>query len=142
MPGETLLFNQAAADGRLSETIARAGKALLQRQHADGHWLFELEADATIPAEYVLLEHFLDRIDASLEAKIGVFNDLGRPPAPATTDRSTARSLGAPVTPIVLPSSCFGLLYFGCAITEARGLCSIAMIPTRCLPWASAIARS
>ena len=24
----------------------------------DGHWLFELEADATIPAEYVLLEHF------------------------------------------------------------------------------------
>src|ERR1700753_2459077 len=73
MPGETLLFNQAAADGRLSETIARAGKALLQRQHPDGHWLFELEADATIPAEYVLLEHFLDRIDAPLEAKIGVY---------------------------------------------------------------------
>ena len=39
----------------------------------DGHWLFELEADATIPAEYVLLEHFLDRIDPALEAKIGVY---------------------------------------------------------------------
>ena len=35
--------------------------------------MFELEADATIPAEYVLLEHFLDRIDPALEAKIGVY---------------------------------------------------------------------
>ena len=35
--------------------------------------MFELEADATIPAEYVLLEHFLDRIDRTLEAKIGVY---------------------------------------------------------------------
>jgi len=32
-----------------------------------------LEADATIPAEYVLLEHFLDRIEPELEAKIGVY---------------------------------------------------------------------
>ena len=40
---------------------------------ADGHWVFELEADATIPAEYVLLEHFLERIDPELEAKIGVY---------------------------------------------------------------------
>ena len=30
-------------------------QALLARQRADGHWVFELEADATIPAEYVLL---------------------------------------------------------------------------------------
>ncbi len=27
------------------------------QQRADGHWVFELEADATIPAEYVLLVH-------------------------------------------------------------------------------------
>ena len=53
--------------------MARAGAALARRQHADGHWLFELEADATIPAEYVLLEHFLDRIEPDLEAKIGVY---------------------------------------------------------------------
>ncbi|HET8995146.1 MAG TPA: squalene--hopene cyclase [Acetobacteraceae bacterium] len=46
---------------------------MARRQHADGHWLFELEADATIPAEYVLLEHFLDRIDDALERKIGVY---------------------------------------------------------------------
>ncbi|MFZ0604840.1 MAG: hypothetical protein WAN05_26380, partial [Roseiarcus sp.] len=35
--------------------IARAAQALLASQHEDGHWCFELEADATIPAEYVLL---------------------------------------------------------------------------------------
>ena len=40
----------------------------------DGHWLFELEADATIPAEYVLLRHYLgEPVDAALEAKIAVY---------------------------------------------------------------------
>ena len=32
-------------------------------QHPDGHWVFELEADATIPAEYILLRHCLGTID-------------------------------------------------------------------------------
>ncbi len=73
MPGETSLPNQTAPDVMLRAAIARAGGALARQQHADGHWLFELEADATIPAEYVLLEHFLDRIDPALEAKIGVY---------------------------------------------------------------------
>ncbi len=43
----------------LEKSIGRATEALLSRQHPDGHWAFELEADATIPAEYVLLKHFL-----------------------------------------------------------------------------------
>jgi squalene-hopene/tetraprenyl-beta-curcumene cyclase len=62
----------------LENAIARAGNALLRRQKPDGHWVFELEADATIPAEYVLLEHFLDRIDADLERKIGVYLRAGQ----------------------------------------------------------------
>ena len=57
----------------LDDRIAAAIRALLDRQQPDGHWVFDLEADATIPAEYVLLEHFLDRIDPALEAKIGVY---------------------------------------------------------------------
>src|SRR5579864_3491739 len=60
-----------ADDGALDAAIARAGAALHRRQRADGHWVFELEADATIPAEYVLLEHYLDRIDTGLQRKIG-----------------------------------------------------------------------
>ena len=58
---------------RVARSIAEARDALLRRQVGDGHWVFELEADATIPAEYVLLEHFLDRIDDALEQKIGVY---------------------------------------------------------------------
>ncbi len=63
--------SELAADA-LSRTIARARDALARYRQPDGHFLFALEADATIPAEYVLLEHFLDRIDAGLEAKIAV----------------------------------------------------------------------
>jgi squalene-hopene/tetraprenyl-beta-curcumene cyclase len=63
----------APDDLALDEAIEAAANALTRRRHADGHWVFELEADATIPAEYVLLEHFLDRIDAPLQAKIGVY---------------------------------------------------------------------
>ncbi len=65
---ETLTY----ADG-LESSVSRAAAALARRQRADGHFVFELEADATIPAEYVLLEHFLDRIDPALEAKIGTY---------------------------------------------------------------------
>ncbi len=57
----------------LDAVIAQASQGLAQLQRADGHWVFELEADATIPAEYVLLEHFLDEVDQPLERKIGVY---------------------------------------------------------------------
>ena len=46
--------------GSLDGAIGLATESLLAVQHADGHWLFELEADATIPAEYILLQHYLD----------------------------------------------------------------------------------
>ena len=37
--------------------------ALKARQEADGHWIFEFEADATIPAEYIFLQHFLGQAE-------------------------------------------------------------------------------
>jgi squalene-hopene/tetraprenyl-beta-curcumene cyclase len=56
----------------LDEVVARAASALAAQQCPDGHWVFELEADATIPAEYVLLRHYLgEPDDIVLEAKIG-----------------------------------------------------------------------
>jgi squalene-hopene/tetraprenyl-beta-curcumene cyclase len=56
----------------LDRHIDAARDALLACQRPDGHWLFELEADATIPAEYVLLRHYLgEPVDAKLEAGIG-----------------------------------------------------------------------
>ena len=58
----------------LEERIHKATHALLAQQRPDGHWVFELEADATIPAEYVLLRHYLgEPVDAALEAKIAVY---------------------------------------------------------------------
>ncbi len=65
-PTETL------ADDRLDRAVSAAAAALAVRRAPDGHFVFPLEADATIPAEYVLLEHFLDRIDPELEARIGI----------------------------------------------------------------------
>ena len=61
-------------DDRLTHSIESATEALLARQRPDGHWVFELEADATIPAEYVLLRHYLgEPVDAALEAKIAAY---------------------------------------------------------------------
>jgi squalene-hopene/tetraprenyl-beta-curcumene cyclase len=58
----------------LETSITRAAEALISRQRADGHWVFELEADATIPAEYILLRAYLGEPDApELERKIGVY---------------------------------------------------------------------
>ena len=55
----------------LDQSIASATEALLRAQQDDGHWCFELEADATIPAEYVLLRHYLaEPSDLELEEKI------------------------------------------------------------------------
>ncbi|MGN6550970.1 MAG: squalene--hopene cyclase [Pararhizobium sp.] len=56
----------------LDAAIETAAGALRRARQPDGHWLFELEADATIPSEYVLFTHFLgEEADPELEAKIG-----------------------------------------------------------------------
>src|SRR5690349_687408 len=58
----------------VDHSIGAATRALIALQQPDGHWVFELEADATIPAEYVLLRHYLaEPVDAALEAKIAAY---------------------------------------------------------------------
>lgn len=58
----------------VEEAIRCATDAILALQRQDGHWVFELEADATIPAEYVLLVHYLGETpDLELERKIGAY---------------------------------------------------------------------
>jgi squalene-hopene/tetraprenyl-beta-curcumene cyclase len=65
---------QSSSASDLDRGIEAATRALLDLQRPDGHWVFELEADATIPAEYVLLRHYLaEPVDAALEAKIAVY---------------------------------------------------------------------
>ena len=54
----------------IDEAVSRACEMLLGQQRRDGHWVFELEADATIPSEYIILQHYLGRIEPELEARI------------------------------------------------------------------------
>src|ERR1051325_8967404 len=62
------------AEEVLDRSIGAATAALLRQQQPDGHWVFELEADCTIPAEYVLLRHYRgEPVDAELEGKIAVY---------------------------------------------------------------------
>ncbi|MGA8769933.1 MAG: squalene--hopene cyclase, partial [Rhodomicrobium sp.] len=62
------------ANDQLEDRIRAASAALRRHQQEDGHWCFEFEADATIPAEYILLTHYLgEEPNLEREAKIGVY---------------------------------------------------------------------
>lgn len=53
--------------------MTRAAQALLSRQAHDGHWRFDLEADATIPSEYIFLRHFIGSIDRGLQSRMAAY---------------------------------------------------------------------
>ena len=57
----------------LNKAINSAKKNLLSKQSNDGHWVYELEADCTIPAEYILMNHFTGEIDNDKEEKIAEY---------------------------------------------------------------------
>src|SRR5271166_6393317 len=62
------------AASKLESRIKAASAALLSFQREDGHWSFEFEADATIPAEYILLTHYLgEEANLEREAKIAKY---------------------------------------------------------------------
>ncbi len=57
----------------LKEAIQSAKGALVSQQQDDGHWVYQLEADCTIHAEYILMNQFVDEIDDELESKLAVY---------------------------------------------------------------------
>src|SRR5690349_19965267 len=59
-----------STDEVIATVIAQTCDALKRRQAAEWHWVDELEADTTIPSEYIMLEHYLDEIDVDLQHKI------------------------------------------------------------------------
>ena len=64
----------ATAAGDIDAAVSAATRALFDCQRDDGHWVFELEADATIPAEYALLTHYRgEHVNIELERKIAVY---------------------------------------------------------------------
>lgn len=66
---QTILPNPELLE-TIDQAIADATLGLKRRQQTDGHIVFDLEADATIPAEYIFLNHFLDEREPELEARL------------------------------------------------------------------------
>jgi len=68
-------FNNSEDDHlkAVEAVIDDAWKALKETQQEDGHWVFKLEADATIPAEYILLNHFIGEVEEDIEAKLATY---------------------------------------------------------------------
>jgi len=56
--------------GACDRAASLSADALLKAQREDGHWAFELEADATIPAEYILLDHYLGTVNQPLHERM------------------------------------------------------------------------
>ena len=54
----------------LNRAIEKAQDQLLSLQNDNGYWVFELEADCTIPSEYILMMNYLGEIDEALQSKI------------------------------------------------------------------------
>jgi squalene-hopene/tetraprenyl-beta-curcumene cyclase len=57
----------------LERAIVAARDALRGQQAREGFWQFQLEADCTIPAEYIMMMHFLGDIDPQLEGQLAVY---------------------------------------------------------------------
>ncbi|OYV17877.1 MAG: squalene-hopene cyclase [Methylococcaceae bacterium NSP1-2] len=67
-PSSSAAIHSKAYD--LDKAISRAQNHLLSLQDEHGYWVFELEADCTIPSEYIMMMHYLGEIDEPLQAKI------------------------------------------------------------------------
>ncbi len=70
---EVAMLRRRVDAARLDEAITRASESLVALQHPDGHWVFELEADVTIPSEYILLQHYFGRIEPELQVRIAEY---------------------------------------------------------------------
>ena len=57
----------------LDKAIKKAQETLLTRQDKAGFWNFELEADCSVTAEYIMMMHYLGEINEDLQKKIAVY---------------------------------------------------------------------
>jgi squalene-hopene/tetraprenyl-beta-curcumene cyclase len=64
---------EAGLLGRVERALSDSVASFLKHQRPDGHWVFELEADTTIPSEYIMLNHFLDLREPELEAELAEY---------------------------------------------------------------------
>jgi len=53
-----------------TKILHHSTNALLGKQAADGFWRFDLEADTTIPAEYLFLQYFMHTVDHTRQSRL------------------------------------------------------------------------
>ncbi len=67
------IFGGDNFEDRVDNIISEVTAGLKALQSPEGYWRFDLEADATIPSEYILLQHFLGEVDAKVEPKLAAY---------------------------------------------------------------------
>lgn len=72
-PHETTASPIVFEGSALNAAIDKAQTEFLKLQDKSGYWVFELEADCSIPAEYIMMMHYLAEIDETLQAKMAVY---------------------------------------------------------------------
>ena len=60
---------EVAPDSRLNIAIKKSQSHLLSEQEKEGYWAGVLEGDVALTAEYLMLMHFLKRIDPRKQEK-------------------------------------------------------------------------
>src|SRR5262249_11703627 len=58
---------------RLDAAIASAADEVGRLPEPEGFWRFDLEADVSIPAEYILMMHYTDEIEEPLQSLLAVY---------------------------------------------------------------------
>jgi len=70
---QTHAFETSSVEAGLNAAVQRATRAIETLQHPAGYWSFELEADCTIPAEYILMMHFTGEVDDALQRRLAAY---------------------------------------------------------------------
>lgn len=65
---------KVSTESELDQAIGTSQRYLLSIQnHRDGYWVGELEADSTLTSEYIMLMHFLSRVNHAKQKKAAMF---------------------------------------------------------------------
>ncbi|MBK9308488.1 MAG: hypothetical protein IPM58_15730 [Nitrospira sp.] len=89
----------------VDDAIRRSQSWFFSRQHPEGYWVAELEADTTLTSEYLMLRRFLDRVDPEREQKAVLYLKSTQLPDGAGRSITAARPKSAPRSRLILHSS-------------------------------------
>lgn len=70
---QSFASSRETARDAVETAIDNAKNKLLSLQSEEGYWVFELEADCTIPSEYIMMMHYVGEIDETLQRKMAVY---------------------------------------------------------------------